>query len=177
MIYLKLFQSFVMIGLASYGGGLVTVGLVIHEVVTARNWLSVREMTDVITLSQLTPGPIAINSATYTGFRLLGLGGAAVATVSVLTAPLLIMTIILLVKKVVENKSLSREGKIPLLSALRPGILALLLQAVVQFGRSALDSTASVLLCITAFALFWFVRRLHPFWVMLGAGLIGMVVF
>lgn len=176
-MYLQLFQSFMMIGIASYGGGLVTVGLVIHEVVNARGWLSAREMTDVITLSQLTPGPIAINSATYTGFRLLGMGGAAISTISVLLPPIIIMTILLLAKKLVEKHPLVRNRKLPFLSALRPGILALLFQAVLQFGRSALTTLPAIIICVVSFLLFWFVRKLHPFWVMLAAGIIGMVVF
>ena len=65
MIYLKLFLSFLQIGAFSFGGGYAALPLIQEQVVTLNNWLSLREFTDLITISQMTPGPIAINSATF----------------------------------------------------------------------------------------------------------------
>ena len=67
MIYLELFWSFLQIGLFSFGGGYAAMPLIQGQVVTDHGWLSMTEFTDLITISQMTPGPIAINSATFVG--------------------------------------------------------------------------------------------------------------
>lgn len=73
-IYLQLFISFVQIGALSFGGGYAAMPLIQQQVVTLHGWLSPAEFTDLITISQMTPGPIAINSATFVGTRIAGFG-------------------------------------------------------------------------------------------------------
>ena len=73
MIYLKLFWSFFQIGLFSVGGGYAAMPLIQHQVVELNNWLTMQEFVDIITISQMTPGPIAINSATFVGIQIAGL--------------------------------------------------------------------------------------------------------
>ena len=80
MIYLQLFLSFLQIGLFSFGGGYAAMPLIQDQVVTRYGWLSMAEFTDLITISQMTPGPIAVNSATFVGIRIAGIPGALVAT-------------------------------------------------------------------------------------------------
>ena len=80
MIYLQLFCSFLQIGLFSFGGGYAAIPLIQGQIVDQHGWLSMAEFTDLITISQMTPGPIAINSATFVGIRVAGLPGAIVAT-------------------------------------------------------------------------------------------------
>ncbi len=79
MIYLELFLAFLRVGLFSFGGGLAALPLIEREV-TSWGWLSHREFLELVTLSEMTPGPIAINSATFTGFKVGGMGGAFLAT-------------------------------------------------------------------------------------------------
>ena len=67
MIYLQLFLSFLQIGLFSFGGGYAAMPLIQDQVVALNHWLSMKEFTDLVTISQMTPGPIAINSATFVG--------------------------------------------------------------------------------------------------------------
>ena len=81
MIYLQLFLSFLQIGLFSLGGGYAAMPLIQDQVVTRYGWLSMAEFTDLITISQMTPGPIANNSATFVGTRIAGFWGAVAATV------------------------------------------------------------------------------------------------
>ena len=71
MIFLKLFISFMQIGLFSFGGGYAAMPLIQEQVVNIHGWLSMSEFTDLITISQMTPGPIGINSATYVGYTSL----------------------------------------------------------------------------------------------------------
>lgn len=72
MIYWQLFLSFLQIGMFSFGGGYAALPLIQEQVVTQHGWLSRSEFTDLITISQMTPGPIAVNSATFVGIRLAG---------------------------------------------------------------------------------------------------------
>ena len=76
MILWELFLSFVQVGLFSIGGGYAALPLIQHQVVTAHDWLTVTEFADVVTLSQMTPGPIALNAATFVGTRVGGFWGA-----------------------------------------------------------------------------------------------------
>ena len=79
MIYLQLFLSFLQIGAFSFGGGYAAMPLIQNQVVQLHPWLSQSEFTDLITISQMTPGPIAINSATFVGTRIAGMPGALAA--------------------------------------------------------------------------------------------------
>ena len=81
MIYLQLFLSYLKIGFFGFGGGYAMLSLIQHEVVIAHGWITNEELTDIIAVSQMTPGPISINSATYIGYVVTGsVWGAVVAT-------------------------------------------------------------------------------------------------
>ena len=80
MIYLQLFLSFLQIGMFSFGGGYAAMPFIQDQVVNLHHWLSLSEFTDLITISQMTPGPIAVNSATFVGLKIAGFLGAVVAT-------------------------------------------------------------------------------------------------
>ena len=81
MMYIQLFLSFLNIGLFSFGGGYAAMPLIQAQVVDVHHWLTMTEFTDLITISQMTPGPIAINSATFVGTRIAGIPGAVAATI------------------------------------------------------------------------------------------------
>lgn len=81
MILLQLFWSFLQIGLFSFGGGYAAMPLIQAQIVTQHGWLGMAEFTDLVTISQMTPGPIAINAATFVGLRVAGVSGALAATV------------------------------------------------------------------------------------------------
>ena len=87
MILLQLFFSFLQIGLFSFGGGYAALPLIQAQVVELHHWLDRTEFTDLITISQMTPGPIAINSATFVGIRIAGPLGAIAATLGCILPP------------------------------------------------------------------------------------------
>ena len=94
MIYLKLFLSFLQIGLFSIGGGYAAMPLIQQLIVEQNQWLTMTEFTDLITIAEMTPGPIAINSATFVGTRIAGLGGALIATLGcVLPSFIIVLTL------------------------------------------------------------------------------------
>ena len=80
MIYLQLFLSFLQVGMFSIGGGYAAMPLIQNQVVTSHSWLTMSEFTDLITIAEMTPGPIAVNSATFVGIRIAGIPGALIAT-------------------------------------------------------------------------------------------------
>ena len=80
MIYLQLFLSFLQVGMFSIGGGYAALPLIQSQVVNQYQWLTMGEFTDLITIAEMTPGPIAVNSATFVGIRIAGIPGALIAT-------------------------------------------------------------------------------------------------
>ena len=80
MFLLELFWSFFQVGLFSIGGGMAAMPLIQNQVVDIHGWLTLTEFTDLITIAEMTPGPIAINSATFVGIKVIGIQGAIVAT-------------------------------------------------------------------------------------------------
>ena len=80
MIYWQLFWSFFQTGLFSIGGGYAAMPLIQHQVVDVHPWLTMAQFSDIITISQMTPGPISINSATFVGLQVAGIPGAVIAT-------------------------------------------------------------------------------------------------
>ena len=94
MIYLQLFWSFIQIGMFSFGGGYAAMPLIQGQVVNTHEWLTMTEFTDLITISQMTPGPIAVNSATFVGMKIAGIPGAVVATLGCILPSCIIVTIL-----------------------------------------------------------------------------------
>ncbi len=94
MIYVQLFLSFLQIGMFSFGGGYAAMPLIQGQVVTGHGWLTMSEFTDLITISQMTPGPIAVNSATFVGLKIAGIPGAIVATAGCILPSCIIVTIL-----------------------------------------------------------------------------------
>ena len=80
MIYLQLFATFFVIGLFTFGGGAAMLSLIQTQVVTKFGWLTEAQFTDIVAISQCTPGPIGVNCATYTGYEVAGVAGSALAT-------------------------------------------------------------------------------------------------
>ena len=94
MIYLQLFLSFLQVGMFSFGGGYAALPLIQGQVVKTHSWLSMSEFTDLITISQMTPGPIAVNSATFVGEKIAGIPGALCATAGYILPSCIIVTVI-----------------------------------------------------------------------------------
>ena len=133
MIYLQLFLSFLQIGLFSFGGGYAAMPLIQEQIVDTHGWLSMSEFTDLITISQMTPGPIAINSATFVGIKIAGLAGAAVATAGCILPSCVIVT--LLAKIYLKYRNVKTFQSV--LDFLRPAVVAMIAAAGVSILTSA----------------------------------------
>ena len=122
MIYIQLFFSFLQVGLFSFGGGYAAMPLIQGQVVTMHQWLSMSEFTDLITISQMTPGPIAVNSATFVGIKIAGVPGALAATFGCILPSCILVT--LLAKLYLKYREMAMLQGI--LRSLRPAVVAMI---------------------------------------------------
>lgn len=126
ILYFELFVVFFKIGLFSFGGGYAVLSLIQREVIEKHQWVSLREFTEIVAVSQITPGPIGINSATYIGYKVAGNVWGAVASTTgvVLPSVLILLSILLFLKKFQDSVVVKR-----VFLALRPVVLGLILGA------------------------------------------------
>ena len=190
MIFIELFYTFLKIGLFSFGGGYGMLSVIQGEVVTRHAWLTPAEFTDIVAISQMTPGPIGINSATYVGYTavLNTTGSAEWAIVGSLVASFAVM-LPSLVLMLVLSYCLIKYGKQRavemLFKALRPVVVgliasaALLLMTEENFGSptgSLLQFVVSVLIFVAAFAAMKF-YKISPILILVIAGAFGAVFY
>ena len=124
-LYLQLFISFLQIGALSFGGGYAAMPIIQQQVVTLHGWLSLSEFTDLITISQMTPGPIAINSATFVGTRVGGFWGALCATTGCVLPSCLLVSLLAWAYLKYGHLSIIQD----VLSSLRPAVIAMIASA------------------------------------------------
>lgn len=134
MIYLQLFFSFLQVGLFSFGGGYAAMPLIQEQIVTKHGWLNMVEFTDLISISQMTPGPIAVNSATFVGNKIAGITGALVATAGCIFPSCIIVLSIAYIYLKNQNNQVVQE----VLQSLHPAVIAMI-------------GSAGVTILITAF--------------------------
>lgn len=169
MIYLQLFLSFIKVGMFSIGGGYAAMPLIQSEVVNGHGWLTMNEFTDLITIAEMTPGPIAVNSATFVGIRIGGIPGALVATGGCILPSCVIVSALALLYHKYKNVSTLQS----VLSSLRPAVVALIAAA----GLSLLLNVAGDKGLLLLFAGAFFVLRKwkwNPILVMLLCGVLNL---
>lgn len=150
MIYLQLFLSFLQIGAFSFGGGYAAMPLIQSQIVSQHGWLNMGEFTDLITISQMTPGPIAVNSATFVGIKIAGIPGAVVATAGCILPSCIIVT--LLAKLYLKYRNMVMLQGI--LNSLRPAVVSMIASAGILILISAFwGSDAPIRLSNTSWSL------------------------
>ena len=149
MIYLQLFLSFLQIGLFSFGGGYAAMPLIQEQVTDVHTWLSMSEFTDLITISQMTPGPIAINSATFVGYQVCGTFGAFCATLGVVLPSFLVIYVISFVLRQFSQLLVVQYA----FNGIRAGVLALLLKALLSMYRQSPKGAVAYAVMAGAFVL------------------------
>ena len=180
MIYLQLFYSFLKIGMFSFGGGYAAIPLIQEQIVTQHGWLEMSEFTDLITISQMTPGPIAINSATFVGIKIAGIGGALAATAGCVLPSCVIVTIIAKLYLKYRNMD-TLQG---VLGSLRPAVVAMIASAGVSilitafWGSDAItlaDTNVGLVVIFAVCVALLRTIKLNPILVMLLAGVLNLV--
>ncbi len=182
MIFLQLFYTFFKIGLFGFGGGYAMLSMIQGEVVTRYGWLSPQEFTDIVAISQMTPGPIGINSATYVGFTATGsVWGSVVATFAVVLPSFLLMLTI--------SKFFLKYQKHPSVEAifggLRPAVVGLLASAALvlmnreNFGSTQDDVHSFAISCLIFLVAFVGTKKykLNPIGMIVACGMAGLVLY
>ena len=175
----NLFLTFFKIGAFSFGGGYAMLPLIEKEIVTNNQWLTGTEFLDIIGISNATPGPIAINSATYVGYKYAGILGSLVASFSVvLFSFCLVLIASHFIKKFKDSKIM--KG---LLFGLRPALISLILSAVISSGskvyyskvNNSVNFKAIIIGIITIVLLVK--TKLHPIIIIVLSGVMGLIFY
>lgn len=182
MIYLQLFYTFFKIGLFGFGGGYAMLSMIQGEVVTRYDWVSTQEFTDIVAISQSTPGPIGINAATYVGFTATGsIWGSVIATFAVVLPSFILMLTI--------SKFFLKYQKYPaveaVFSGLRPAVVGLLASAalvlmnVENFGSPTDDTYTFVISIIIFLVAFIGTKKYHanPILMIIACGIAGLILY
>jgi chromate transporter len=174
MILLELFYAFVRIGLFAFGGGDATIPLIEKIIVIELGWLPYGEFTQVVAIAQLTPGPIAVNAATYVGYRLAGILGATIATIAVCLPSIILVILVMHILRRFETNS----GVDKFLKGVRPAVIALIAAAAYAIAVTG-GGIADYKGIIIAAVCFLILRthKLDPILVLLLAGISGVVVY
>ena len=173
-IIIELIISFMIIGFGACGGGLVTIPLIQHEMVSIRHWITFDEVARLLAIAQMTPGPIAINAATFIGYQIAGINGSIMATLAVIFPSLIILlSLTPLLKNIKNNEKIKRISQ-----GIQLGVLSLILFAIWSFGSVVIKSWLDLLLAIAAFLmLIIFENKVHPVLVIVLCGIIGLIIY
>ena len=172
MIYLQLFLSYLKIGFFGFGGGYAMISLIYNEVVVQNGWLTAEELADVAAISQMTPGPIAINCATYVGYTVTGNAlGSLLATIAVCLPSL---TLMLLATKFYFKLRDNRQFK-GAMSGMQPMMIGLILSsALMLFGDSTFIDWKSWIIFAACFVAS--VRKVNPILLILLSAVAGVIL-
>lgn len=177
MIYLQLFLAFLQIGAFSFGGGYAAMPLIQAQVVTNNAWITTSDFTDLVTIAEMTPGPIAVNAATFVGNQVAGIPGALAATLGVVLPSCLFVTALAWLYQKYRSLTLMQG----ILQSLRPAVVAMIFSAGLAILLPTLFASGTVsflagnfqiraaLLFIAALICLR-VWKLNPILVMVGCG-------
>ena len=179
MIYLQLFWAYLKIGIFGFGGGYAMLSMIEFEVVDHYGWMSIEEFSDMVALSQMTPGPVSINIATFIGYTVGGFWGSMVATAAIVMPSLLLLVFVL--RFLFKNK----ENFIvkTTLSSMKPVIAGLIFVAALMmmnpetfadFGLHG--NNISVIICAVSFIATYF-AKINPILLIIASGLVGYLVY
>ena len=181
MQIIRLWWQFFLIGLVAFGGGTAIIPLLQRVFVEDQGWLSLEMFVDIIGLSQVTPGPIAINAATFIGYQttfmatpsvLLAVVGSTVATVGVISMPSIFMGTLIHY----EQRSLIQRKMKDILLWLRPALVGLIAVSAVTIGQFSIDSLITILWFVVVFGLLM-TKKVHPIVLIFGSALLGVILF
>lgn len=184
MIYLELFWSYFQIGLFSIGGGYAAMPLIQHQVVELHSWLTMSQFADIVTIAEMTPGPIAINSATFVGAMVKGLPGSIVATLGCVFPSCVIVMVLAYIYYRFRRLSIVQG----VLGGIRPAVVAMIASAGITLFITAVydkpDLPGSLenvnVIAVGIFLAAFIVLRkwkISPIKAMAGAGVAGLVLF
>lgn len=171
MILLKLYLAFLKIGTFGFGGGYAMLPLIQKEVVESNHWLTISEFMDIIGISQMTPGPIAINSATFVGFRAGGFLGSVVATLGVVTTSFILISIANYFFTKFKNSLILTNA----LKGMRPALIGLIVSVFLTLSFESYKDFGSILIG-GIILLLSYKTKLHPIVIIIISGILGIFI-
>ena len=182
MIYIELFLTFFIIGMFTIGGGYSMLPLIQNEVVNVHGWIDETTFTDIVAISQMTPGPIGINSATYVGYEVLAKSGASelmsilgsfTATLSVVLPSFIIVLMLCKVYETWKNHPIFKG----VMAGLKPAVIGLIGTAALTLAtpENFID-WKSFVICIAAFIALYF-KKVGPFAIIGIGAIVGLLVY
>lgn len=169
---LKLFAVFFKIGLFTFGGGYAMIPIIEREAAEKRAWIKNEELLDLIAVSESTPGPIAINSATFIGYRIAGIAGSACATLGVtLPSFIIILLISTLLSRFADYKAV-----VYAFNGIRAGVLALIVKAMWSMAKKAPKDICSIIIALLAF-IFAAFTEINILFIIIGCALLGTAAY
>ncbi len=177
MVFWEIYYSFFKIGLVSFGGGYAMIPLMKMEFIDQQSWLNSQEFFDIMAVSEITPGPVSINIATFTGFKVGGFWGAVLATLGVVSPSIIILLLVYFFSRKLsfkKNPLLDRWGK-ALLQGIRPAAITLVALAALYLGEGTVTDLPGVIVFAASLALA-LATRLNPVLIIVLAGTGSLVV-
>jgi len=180
MIYLELFYVFFLVGLFSFGGAYAAIPL-IQDAVVGRGWITSVEFFNMIAVAESTPGPIAVNTATYVGFKMEGLFGAAVATFGLCTPAFILAVLVSSFLRTEKGKRFMKR----ILKGIKPVVIGLIFSAAWVVGKDSffngnvIGSEINFLSILLAVGAFVWMRKCKwsPLWMIAFAAVFGIILF
>ncbi|MBP3880390.1 MAG: chromate transporter [Lachnospiraceae bacterium] len=177
MVFLQLFFAFLQIGAFSFGGGYAAMPLIKAQVIDTYNWMTIEDFTDLVTIAEMTPGPIAINAATFVGNQVAGIPGAVVATIGVILPSCILVTGLAFLYAKYRSLRLMQG----VLRSLRPAVVAMIFAAGLSILIPTIFTDGSIrfaadnihffhILCFAGALVALRMFRIGPIKVMIGCG-------
>lgn len=171
-LLIKIFFSFLKIGAFSFGGGYAVVSFIQKEFIQNKGWLDTKEFVDIVAIAEMTPGPIAVNSSTYVGYKIAGFWGSLLGTLGVLLVP----TLLALVVSIYFNKFKHLKWVKWILKGIRPAVLGIIATACFTIGKVSFADYKSVIIGILIF-LGVYKFKLNPILAIIISGGLGLILY
>ncbi len=169
---LTLFTTFFKIGAFTFGGGYAMIPLIQREVVEKKNWMTDEDILDIVAIAETTPGPIAINSATFVGTKVAGFFGAACATLGVVLPSFIVITAVSYVLELFQSVQAVQFA----FGGIRAGVIALVFKALISMYKKCPKDRISYIVAVFAFLAAVFID-ISVIYVLIACAGIGLVWF
>jgi chromate transporter len=169
---IKLFIAFLKIGAFSFGGGYGILVFMQREIIENYHWITLQDFTNIVAIAEITPGPIAINTATFVGYKMWGFQGSAIATLGLILVPFTLSLIV----SIYFNKFKHLKQVNWILKGIRPAVLGLIAAACFNIGKISFVDIKSVIIGILVFiGVYRF--KVHPILALALSGVLGIVIY
>lgn len=171
-ILLELFFAFLKIGAFSFGGGYAMLPFIEREVVRNNNWISKSEFVDVIGISQMTPGPVSINTATFVGYKMAGVLGSVFCTLGVVIVSFILVIIVSKVLIRFKENIIIQNA----LLGMKPVLIALVINAFLSVANDSYTDVKSIIITLIIGAMLMN-KKIHPILTIVAAAILGIVFY